>query len=1211
MIDKWGISPGAQIPEFMERSVRENDFVLIVCTPNYRIRSNQRLGGVGYEGNTMSSEVLAYGKDEKFIPLLRFGEWRESASSWLLGKSYLDFRGDPYDEDAYQDLLANLFGKRKLPRIGKPPKFGGNKSFIPKQLRDACNKYLQYLIEANSYIDPRGIMQTRRSVALKLDDVYVSLNIEPDVLTIDAGIARRQMLADARNMLGESEAEDKVHTETINEAYLRQEPIELATAVRENTRLIILGDPGTGKTTLLRFLAKQFASCIDKRLVANNERVKDNEGLDYGLTHIPILLRIANYADAVLKNRSLTLRAFILDGFGDVPTSRDDLAAVLEYILDNGKAIILLDGLDEIVEASNRTDIVRRIEQFVAGNTSNQIVVTSRIAGYRESPLVGDFVHFTLRPMDRSQIEKFLHRWCPAAERSLTPDVSIEEIQKRSSAEIVGILTSIDESLGVQRLAANPLMLTIIALIHRNGTRLPSRRVELYELAAKTLLEDWELARGLSRENIVTESEALRLLGPLAYWLHENKPKGVAPEREIKRRLIEILALTRGVTTDDLEIEQAIDDFLRRVRQHTGLLVERAPKQYGFMHLTFEEYFAARELVRRRNESVKRIYEHRHKPRWEEPIVLAISFVSSDYPEDAIDLLRTSILAESEDAKANYFERSKYEDVLHRDLLFAAKVICDCTVLDPVFTNRLVRSLLGIYFDAKGSAKFEPLQDHLVSALRSLGATEVSGFVKHTVSFATTTLQSQESDLRRKAVDVLGILGTGEKMAADDLQLAIRDRDPELRRRAAVALGTLRDGRQEILDSLINALQDEHRSVRICAADALGTIGIGIPALVKKLLPVLEAPEPHVRKKATDALGMLSANSHEAIIGLLQALKNENRHVRRNAANALGLSKVTSDDIADGLVAILRDEDGVVRQHAASSLGILRLENPAAINGLLDLLADKFAGVRASAAEALGALNTKSENIVTKLVANLRDTDPDVRSSTSRALGRLGVATFDVITSLLILLKDEYEYVRGRAAIALGELGLATPEVVSGLLELLGDRNEFVRGSSAEALGILGVATTAVVSGLLAALKDEHEYVRISAAEALGLLGNKTEEGINGLVSALTDNHSYVRVVAASALLRSRIIEANAIRELVSLLKDDLAGVRAMAAQALGKLSIQDISSIDDDLPRTIQETLNKMLYDNDNNERVYVGRYYWQVYSFVWQALWVLTTPY
>lgn len=121
ILDRWNVAPGGQIPEFMERSVRENDFVLIVCTPKYKDRSDNRAGGVGYEGDIMTGEVFVQGNDQKFIPLLRGDEWISSAPSWLLGKYHIDFRGEPYSEDSYQELLDYLFDRRETaPPLGEP-----------------------------------------------------------------------------------------------------------------------------------------------------------------------------------------------------------------------------------------------------------------------------------------------------------------------------------------------------------------------------------------------------------------------------------------------------------------------------------------------------------------------------------------------------------------------------------------------------------------------------------------------------------------------------------------------------------------------------------------------------------------------------------------------------------------------------------------------------------------------------------------------------------------------------------------------------------------------------------------------------------------------------------------------------------------------------------------------------------------------------------
>jgi hypothetical protein len=111
----------------METAVRENEQVLIICTPKYKEKSDARTGGVGYEGDIMTAEVLNGQNDRKFVPLLRQGQWKDVAPPWLAGRFYLDFRGDPYSEDIYQELLNNLFGKREeAPPLGtRPPTRGG------------------------------------------------------------------------------------------------------------------------------------------------------------------------------------------------------------------------------------------------------------------------------------------------------------------------------------------------------------------------------------------------------------------------------------------------------------------------------------------------------------------------------------------------------------------------------------------------------------------------------------------------------------------------------------------------------------------------------------------------------------------------------------------------------------------------------------------------------------------------------------------------------------------------------------------------------------------------------------------------------------------------------------------------------------------------------------------------------------------------------
>lgn len=118
-LDQWHLVPGDQLPEFMERAIRESDYVLIVCTHKYKDRSDKRQGGVGYEGDIITAEFMTTRNQRKFIPLLRQQSWRDSAPSSMAGKYYIDFSSSPYSEKAYDDLQTTILGTReKAPPIG-------------------------------------------------------------------------------------------------------------------------------------------------------------------------------------------------------------------------------------------------------------------------------------------------------------------------------------------------------------------------------------------------------------------------------------------------------------------------------------------------------------------------------------------------------------------------------------------------------------------------------------------------------------------------------------------------------------------------------------------------------------------------------------------------------------------------------------------------------------------------------------------------------------------------------------------------------------------------------------------------------------------------------------------------------------------------------------------------------------------------------------
>ena len=113
-LDYWHAVPGDQLPGFMEREIRESDYVIIVCTPGYKMKSEARIGGIGYEGGIMAAEVFYRQNHRKFIPILARGSWAESAASWLSGKNYIDLSAARYAA-GYEELRKTIYGTRAQP----------------------------------------------------------------------------------------------------------------------------------------------------------------------------------------------------------------------------------------------------------------------------------------------------------------------------------------------------------------------------------------------------------------------------------------------------------------------------------------------------------------------------------------------------------------------------------------------------------------------------------------------------------------------------------------------------------------------------------------------------------------------------------------------------------------------------------------------------------------------------------------------------------------------------------------------------------------------------------------------------------------------------------------------------------------------------------------------------------------------------------------
>lgn len=158
VLDQWELTPGDQLSIFMERSIRTSDFVLIICTPKYKDKSDGRTGGVGYEGDIMTAEVATGTERRKFIPLLRRNSWVNAAPSWLRGSYYIDLRGNPYSEENYIDLLNTLLDRRE-----KAPTVEKNNTDVPQSPNESDENDFDIPSPLKAYISARAWLAGRRS----------------------------------------------------------------------------------------------------------------------------------------------------------------------------------------------------------------------------------------------------------------------------------------------------------------------------------------------------------------------------------------------------------------------------------------------------------------------------------------------------------------------------------------------------------------------------------------------------------------------------------------------------------------------------------------------------------------------------------------------------------------------------------------------------------------------------------------------------------------------------------------------------------------------------------------------------------------------------------------------------------------------------------------------------------------------------------------
>ena len=830
----------------------------------------------------------------------------------------------------------------------------------------------------------------------KLAQIFVMPDVVEDVST--AGAWEQELLAAASG----EKPERLLLEKTTGRKFLAQQLLSQS----QWRRVVILGAPGSGKTTLMSYFAVMLA-----------QQNPDILGLDGDTDWLPILIRMRDFARHLDKSLIDYARIFAENTMSVKPLP----VGFFEHWLSDGRALILLDGLDEVAEEAKRHDVVKRIENFLGQFDRNHAIITSRPAGYRRDFFrTEEFPHYQIQPFDDQKISAFIDNWY----NSRFQDQAESERRKQS------LRKALDDNDRITLLARNPLLLTIIALIHRYQAVLPKERFELYNCAVKTLLTSWDANKEISNQGLfkyLDFYDLRRLMELLAYWIHgqgnseDNEGSTLINQDDLIAQLSQQIKTLKQVQLYQAKEEAEV--FVTLIRDRTGLLNEQGQDCYAFVHKTFQEYLCAQEInYQAENEYdfgivLNHINDHLHDSHWREVLLLLIA---QQKPKNAAKAIRAVLT-----------NNSNYEQWLHQDLLFAG----NCLAEDPKnfrgADGGLVQEIL------------ERLVELEVSSNERVGERVYEQVYQIICSLYETDFEAQVLELLKERTDLIDEwrllnyryeLGEKDQVITKLLAL-LQDEDPEVRWRAARALGELGNSSETIVSTLLAQLQNKNSEVRWKATRALGELGNSSETVLKSLLARLEDNDSELRCSAARVLGNLRNSSETVVSALLARLQDTDSELRGWAASALGNLGNSSETVVSALLARLEDTDSEVRGWAAIALGKLGNSSETVISALLALLQDHKSFVRGYSAIALGRLGNSSETVVNALLALLQDTDSEVRRRAARALGELGNNSEVVINALLALLQDTDFDVRRKAAYVLGKLGKTSNHILPTVIE--------------------------------------------------------------------------------------------------------------------------------------------------------------------------------
>jgi hypothetical protein len=1026
---------------------------------------------------------------------------------WVLSEhSELKLTGVVTSDDAKRPKLEQVFVSLQVgrERIGEPqttPNF--SKLFsVPPTWRE-----LKELV----------LLQRERSSSqqkIKIDDLLSQIRRNR------LSLLRQRLVVIFKpnsDFIGDALERDAVSRQRFIQKYVAEFPdvvgdFQLRVIMREHSKIAVLGVPGAGKTTLLQYLALTHAKhrAVDRKL--RDKRIL-RKRLGTTKWRLPVLIRLSSIAHLLVAPENSGRDLSILDVlFRVLPPDlqRTDLATkFFTSKLKKGNCLILLDGLDEVPTDLEFEAVVRAVKSLSATYSSNQFVITSRIAGWRTG-INENFEIFYVNDLTDHQIHTFIDTWYSAVERNAVVGRLKDEShsqrkarQQRASDRAQDLKTTLSDNIGIRRLASNPMLLSIIAVVHRSLATLPRERSKLYAQCSKILLEQWDISRGVRVDDTNLKLEQKEsVMRRLAYALHTGEIGDAGGGREASYRaiqkIIEDMLPTLGRPAGEGE------HLLRVLIERSGIITERQRGSLSFAHHTFQEYFAAQYLATGELNSYR-------------DLLLQPDHLMSDWWHEVI-LLYSGLLSDSSDFIQRIRQTTPKDDIFAQRLRLATMCLGEAIEVRKTSTRRQLTT------EASAVRNRESLKD----AVPVLDPEEVAYIVRWSktqawyshavVSYAKTTadrtrvislilaaLSEQQIVLRTSAIFALAQLPINyitEEVANKYITL-LNDEAPEVRNAAVANVGAIRKvlPREEFTMALLELIEIQHgtepgtlRNVFSSSGDSLSANQRTLTKLVRQLhsseLPIGRyaseiAPELLELASVTDRANFFKEITSIDIVNLVRVLRK---------TVELPTSLKRSEIIGRILSAFTKPDGESENRHLILS----------AINASSSIYVDEqvFDAILRLASEN----DSRLRNIAIKCLVSLVERDSSAVLANRLGYSLRSSSRVERLTALEIITKVSQRQF---------------PDNFMELIEpLMASRWSEERRFAIMAFAVLNKASATTVSRLNDLANNSKRAVRAAAIEALGLMNGPafSQTTIHNVIKGLTDRDTRVRFNSAVAI---------------------------------------------------------------------------------------------